>query len=211
MGGCRRGLSIFPFGCQVLPSSYVATSVGRGAPCSECGYRDGGGGVRRWRRVWEQGGASARRRRAATGRPSKLDDTQIETVCAALERGTQAHGLEADLWPLERVGAVVTPTTGVVLSNASVWRLLTGRHGWSPQRPERWAISGTNRRSPAGSRTSGRAPRGAGTHVPGSSSSTNQAFSCSLGSAAPIRARGQTSLLRHRLKRKRASMAGALG
>ncbi|WP_353962249.1 helix-turn-helix domain-containing protein [Streptomyces sp. NBC_00654] len=28
--------------------------------------------VRRWRRVWEQGGASALRRRAATGRPPKL-------------------------------------------------------------------------------------------------------------------------------------------
>ncbi|WP_436960562.1 helix-turn-helix domain-containing protein [Streptomyces sp. SudanB182_2057] len=30
--------------------------------------------VRRWRRVWEQDGASGLRRRAATGRPPKLDD-----------------------------------------------------------------------------------------------------------------------------------------
>ncbi|NXY93223.1 helix-turn-helix domain-containing protein [Streptomyces sp. BR123] len=28
--------------------------------------------VRRWRRAWEEGGASALRRRAATGRPPKL-------------------------------------------------------------------------------------------------------------------------------------------
>ncbi|MFJ2922018.1 helix-turn-helix domain-containing protein, partial [Streptomyces sp. NPDC087307] len=59
--------------------------------------------VRRWRRMWEQGGASALRRRAATGRPPKLDDTQVETVRAALEQGARAHGFEADLWTLERV------------------------------------------------------------------------------------------------------------
>lgn len=64
--------------------------------------------------------------RAATGRPPKLNDTQVETVRAALEQGAQAHGFEADLWTLERVGAVVTRATGVVLSRASVWRLLTG-------------------------------------------------------------------------------------
>ncbi|WP_369015746.1 helix-turn-helix domain-containing protein [Streptomyces hintoniae] len=34
--------------------------------------------VRRWRRVWEEGGVSALRRRAATGRPPKLDDAQVE-------------------------------------------------------------------------------------------------------------------------------------
>ncbi|MEU9256790.1 helix-turn-helix domain-containing protein [Streptomyces sp. NPDC048270] len=85
--------------------------------------------------MWEQGGASALRRRAATGRPPKLDDTQVETVRAALEQGAQAHGFDADLWTLERVGTVVTRATGVVLSRASVWRLLTGRLGWSLQRP----------------------------------------------------------------------------
>ncbi|GAA5076970.1 hypothetical protein GCM10023336_67390 [Streptomyces similanensis] len=95
--------------------------------------------VRRWRRVWEQGGASAPRR-AATGRPPKLDDTQVERVRAALEQGAQAHGFEADLWTLERVGTVVTRATGVVLSRASMWRLLTGRLGWSLQRPERRAV-----------------------------------------------------------------------
>ncbi|MEV6784785.1 winged helix-turn-helix domain-containing protein [Streptomyces sp. NPDC051098] len=96
--------------------------------------------VRRWRRLWEEGGASALRRRAATGWPPKLDDAQVETVRAALEQGAQAHGFEADLWTLERVGAVVERATGVVLSRASVWRLLTGRLGWSLQRPERRAV-----------------------------------------------------------------------
>ncbi|MFF8867462.1 winged helix-turn-helix domain-containing protein [Streptomyces sp. NPDC015139] len=96
--------------------------------------------VRRWRRVWEEGGASALRRRAATGRPPKLDDAQVEPVRTALERGAQAHGFEADLWTLERVGVVIERVTGVSLSRASVWRLLTGRLGWSLQRPERRAV-----------------------------------------------------------------------
>nr|WP_017237297.1 winged helix-turn-helix domain-containing protein [Streptomyces sp. SS] len=79
------------------------------------------------------------RRRPATGRPPKLDDAQVERVRTALEQGAQAHGFEADLWTLERVGTVVTRVTGVTLSKASVWRLLTGRLGWSLQRPERRA------------------------------------------------------------------------
>lgn len=58
----------------------------------------------------------------------------------ALEQATQAHGFEADLWTLERVGRVVERVTGVVLSRASVWRLLTGRLGWSLQRPERRSV-----------------------------------------------------------------------
>ncbi|MFD8888829.1 winged helix-turn-helix domain-containing protein [Streptomyces erythrochromogenes] len=96
--------------------------------------------VQRWKRVWEKNGADALRRRPAAGRPPKLDDAQVERVRTALEQGAQAHGFEADLWTLERVGLVVERVTGVVLSRASVWRLLTGRLGWSLQRPERRAV-----------------------------------------------------------------------
>ncbi|WPO69159.1 MULTISPECIES: winged helix-turn-helix domain-containing protein [unclassified Streptomyces] len=39
-----------------------------------------------------------------------------------------------------RAPQVVTRATGVVLSRASVWRMLTGRLGWSLQRPERRAV-----------------------------------------------------------------------
>ncbi|MER6312049.1 helix-turn-helix domain-containing protein, partial [Streptomyces sp. NPDC001657] len=62
---------------------------------------------RRWRRVWEEGGTDALRRRPATGRPPKLDDARVERVRTALEQGAQAHGFESDLWTLERVGLVV--------------------------------------------------------------------------------------------------------
>ncbi|MFE5406398.1 winged helix-turn-helix domain-containing protein [Streptomyces sp. NPDC056580] len=96
--------------------------------------------VRRWRRVWEEGGTDALRRRPATGRPPKLGDAQVEQVRTALAQGAQVHGFEADLWTLERVGLVVERVTGVSLSRASIWRLLTGRLGWSLQRPERRAV-----------------------------------------------------------------------
>ncbi|MGW6413356.1 winged helix-turn-helix domain-containing protein [Streptomyces vinaceus] len=96
--------------------------------------------VQRWRRVWESGGAQALRRRPAPGRRPKLDDARVEQVRHALEQGAQAHGFDADLWTLERVGLVVERVTGVSLSRASVWRLLTGRLGWSLQRPDRRAV-----------------------------------------------------------------------
>jgi transposase len=114
---------------QRRPSSEVARAVGM-HPES----------VRRWKRLWEQGGVQALRRRPATGRPPKLDDAQVEAVRAALEQGARAHGFEADLWTLERVGVVVERVTGVTLARASVWRLLTGRLGWSLQRPRRQAV-----------------------------------------------------------------------
>ena len=96
--------------------------------------------VRRWKRRLEQGGTAALRRRPARGRPHKLTDEQAEQVRAALLQGALAHGFEADLWTLERVGAVIERLTGQVLSRASVWRLLTGRLGWSLQRPQRRAV-----------------------------------------------------------------------
>ncbi|GAA3508106.1 IS630 family transposase [Actinomadura keratinilytica] len=96
--------------------------------------------VRRWKRRMEAGGVAALRRRPATGRPAKLDDAQVEQVRAALEQGARAHGFEADLWTLERVGQVVERVCGVRLSRASVWRLLTARLGWSLQRPQRRAV-----------------------------------------------------------------------
>ena len=114
---------------QGRPQSEVARSVGM-HPES----------VRRWKRLWEQGGADALRRRPATGRPPKLDDSRVELVRAALEHGAQAHGYEADLWTLERAGVVVELATEVKLARASVWRLLTGRLGWSLQRTRRQAL-----------------------------------------------------------------------
>ncbi|MFC8198702.1 hypothetical protein ACFUTV_25355 [Streptomyces sp. NPDC057298] len=62
--------------------------------------------------MWEQDGTPALRRRPAAGRPPKLETTQAAEVRQALEQGAQAHGFEADLWTLERVGAVVERVSG---------------------------------------------------------------------------------------------------
>jgi transposase len=95
--------------------------------------------ARRWRAQWRQGGTRALRRRHAGGRPPKLSDTQAEAVRQALLAGAQANGFDTNLWTLDRVVQVVERTTGVRLSRPSAWRLLTGRLGWSLQRPERQA------------------------------------------------------------------------
>ncbi|GAB2796747.1 winged helix-turn-helix domain-containing protein [Streptomyces daliensis] len=162
---------------QRRPSSEVARAVGM-HPES----------VRRWKRLWEQGGAQALRRRTATGRPPKLDDAQVETVRAALEQGTQAHGFEADLWTLERVGLVIERVCGVTLARASVWRLLTGRLGWSLQRPRRQAVERDEAEIARWvAQEWPRIKKGRRTNVPGSSSSTSRACRCCPRSAAPTR------------------------
>lgn len=140
--------------------------------------------VRRWKRLWEQGGAEALRRRPATGRPPELDDAQVEAVRAALEQGARAHGFEADLWTLERVGVVVERVTGVRLARASVWCLLTGRLGWSLQRPRRQAVERDE--SEIARCVAHEWPRiKKGRNVPGSCSSTNQAYRCCPRRVAP--------------------------
>ncbi|MFJ3176748.1 winged helix-turn-helix domain-containing protein [Streptomyces roseus] len=94
--------------------------------------------VRRRRRAWEIGGAQALRRRPVAGQSRT---TPRWSRCGTRwGKGAQAHGFEADLWTLERVGLVVERVTGVSFSRASVWRLLTGRMGWNLQRPERRAV-----------------------------------------------------------------------
>ncbi|WP_435851833.1 winged helix-turn-helix domain-containing protein [Streptomyces paromomycinus] len=154
VGVCCRVFQAFACCLRTCRFSPDAAAVGWGSACAggrvvraralECRDRTGAGvsdeSVRRWKRVWEEGGTGALRRCPATGRPPKLDDTQVERVRTALEQGAQAHGFEADLWTLERVGLVVERVTGVPLSQATVWRLLTGRLGWSLQRPERRAV-----------------------------------------------------------------------
>ncbi|MET7684237.1 helix-turn-helix domain-containing protein [Streptomyces sp. NPDC005423] len=48
--------------------------------------------VRRWRRVWEQDGASGLRRRAATGRPPKLDELNpVELLWSSLKKRELAN------------------------------------------------------------------------------------------------------------------------
>ncbi|MDO0929556.1 transposase [Streptomyces sp. TG1A-8] len=124
----------------------------------------------------------------------------------------RAHGFEADPWTLERVGVVVERVTGgvavagvgVASADRPAGGVCSGPGGG------RW--SGTSPRSPAGSRTGGHASKKGTVNTRAwSCSSTNQAsFSCPQ-VRRTYTPRGRTPLLRHRLNRKRASMAAALG
>lgn len=89
----------------------------------------------------------------------KLNDAQVETVRTTLERGAQAMVLRPDLWTLERVGVVAEQVTGVSLSRASMWRLLSGRLVWSLQRPERRAVERDGSESARWPRIRGRASK----------------------------------------------------
>ncbi|WP_102923105.1 helix-turn-helix domain-containing protein [Streptomyces noursei] len=103
VGGCRDALSAFILCAWFFRSSFVAATVGGGASCPGGRVVQGGWveseiaravgvcpeSVRRWRRLWEEGGAPALRRHPATGRPPKLNDVQVETVRAALEQGAK--------------------------------------------------------------------------------------------------------------------------
>lgn len=81
------------------------------------------------------------------------------------QQDAQAHGFEADLWTLERVGLVVERVSGVKLARASVWRLLTGRLGWSPRRPQRRAVERDESEIARGAPMSGHASKRASMHI----------------------------------------------
>ncbi|MGW7099628.1 winged helix-turn-helix domain-containing protein [Streptomyces sp. NPDC054838] len=112
---------------------------------------------------------------------------------------------------MERFVAVVERVTGVVLSRASVWRSLTGRLGWSLQRPEWRAVE----------RDESEIARWIAHEWPPIKGAVNtRAWIVFLDESGvsllpQIRRtyapRGRTPLLQHRLNWKRASMAGALG
>lgn len=67
--------------------------------------------VRRWKAC---GNETEPQRCAAVPPPGvpKLTGAQVEQVRTALEQSARAHGFEADLWTLERVGHVVECITG---------------------------------------------------------------------------------------------------
>lgn len=93
----------------------------------------------RWYRAWRVGGVQALRVRGPIGRHRRLLPAQRDQVEHALLQGASAHGFASNLWTLERVAEVIWRLTGVRHHPVQVWRILTGRLGWSLQRPRRRA------------------------------------------------------------------------
>jgi transposase len=93
----------------------------------------------RWYRAWLAGGIEALRVRGPIGRRRKLSAAQLGQVEHALLQGALAYGFASNLWTLDRVTKVIWRLTGVRHHPVQVWRILTQRLGWSPQRPRRMA------------------------------------------------------------------------
>jgi transposase len=93
----------------------------------------------RWYRAWRAGGCDALRSRGPIGRRRKLSTAQLGQVEQALLQGAGAHGFASNLWTLDRITEVVWRQTRVRHHPVQVWRILTGRLGWSLQRPRRTA------------------------------------------------------------------------
>ncbi len=92
-----------------------------------------------WKRLLDEGGIDALRAVPERGRPAHLDDAQWAHLRAAVLQGPTEHGFGADLWTLERVGAVIERMHGVRYSHVQVWRIL-GSLGFSRQKSEQRAI-----------------------------------------------------------------------
>jgi transposase len=90
-----------------------------------------------WKARWEVGGAQALRSRSRPGHPRLLDEAQVSTVVAELDRGTLAHGHEQDRRLLEWINDLVEDLFGVRFADSSgVWRLMRrigDSHRYAPE------------------------------------------------------------------------------
>lgn len=95
--------------------------------------------VRRWKAAHRQGGAASLEAKAASGRPSRLEEEGKAALEDVLLRGAQAAGFPTDLWTCPRVAKVIHSRFGVRYHVDHIGRLLHSL-GWSPQKPQRRAV-----------------------------------------------------------------------
>ncbi|MEJ8632119.1 winged helix-turn-helix domain-containing protein [Streptomyces sp. MS2.AVA.5] len=140
----KQGIETAPQ-APALPKPRRGTALGDDAPRPPSTTRSprtqDGPGRLPWARQARRARPSLRRPPARPTRPGplRLDRTrpqQRPAIATAPQNLTTSPSQDQRQSPLRS-----TPTvTGVALSRASVWRLLTGRLGWSLQRPERRAV-----------------------------------------------------------------------
>jgi transposase len=88
-----------------------------------------------WFVHWDKGGKRALSGAGRAGRKPRLTGAQLRVVEAALLKGPQANGLEAELWSLPRIAEVIAGLTGVRYHSGHVWRVMRTL-GWSAQKPQ---------------------------------------------------------------------------
>ena len=92
-----------------------------------------------WKALFDEGGIEALRAVRLRGRPSRLDERELEELRRAIMQKPTEHGFGTDLWTLKRVGVVIKRLHGVKYSQTQTWRIL-GALGFSPQKPDKRAI-----------------------------------------------------------------------
>ena len=96
--------------------------------------------VSRWVSRARRDGIEALKSKPITGRPSKLDDKQVEVVrLALLSVRPPLWGFASELWTRAMVAEVIEKMFGITISKESVGRIMRERMGLSPQRPVRRA------------------------------------------------------------------------
>ncbi|MEV4170137.1 winged helix-turn-helix domain-containing protein [Nonomuraea sp. NPDC049709] len=138
-----------------------------------------------WHRAWKKSGKQALASKGPGGSTCRLNDQQIQTLEAELDRGPAAHGWDDQSWSLSRVATVIKERFGIDYTPRGVSYLLH-RIGWSPQAPvhratERDEDAITTWVKETWPHIKGRPPSAA----PGSASSTNQGKACARRKGAP--------------------------
>jgi transposase len=94
--------------------------------------------VKRWKKVFQQGGLAALAPKRHPGPKPKLSMSQRRRVREILLRGPLAAGFSTDLWTCRRVAEVVQREFGVAYHPDHLGRILHDL-GFSPQKPQRRA------------------------------------------------------------------------
>jgi transposase len=90
-----------------------------------------------WYSVYRKGGNSydALKSKKHTGRPSRLNRRQLDSIPKILQKGAQHYGFSTDLWTAERLAKVIEEKYGISYSSSQVARIL-GSLKLSYQKPE---------------------------------------------------------------------------
>jgi transposase len=93
-----------------------------------------------WRRRWRAGGTAALASKGAGGSSCRLDQSRLDRLATALERGPAAHGYSEDQrWTLARVADLIARMFHIRYTLRGVSYLLH-RIGFSPQVPAHRAV-----------------------------------------------------------------------
>jgi transposase len=69
--------------------------------------------------------------------PRRLTEEQLAELAQLLLKGAVFHGWPNELWTAKRVAEVIERHFHIRYCANNVWKILTKRMGWSPQRPVR--------------------------------------------------------------------------